>query len=159
MSDFQVSASFTRPSDTTAYADNDLVANSTTAGSVVPLTFTIGGARNIKIMKAILLKSSVTVTNASFTLHLYKDSPTVANGDNGAYSSSTSGFIGSIAFVGTGQNVQTDDCAIPTDLTTPLFATLDSDSTIYGLVSAEAAYGPASAEVFTLTLMGDKNVG
>jgi hypothetical protein len=29
------SASFTRPADTTAYASGDLVANSTTAGSVV----------------------------------------------------------------------------------------------------------------------------
>jgi len=34
------SASFTRPANTTAYADGDLVANSATAASVVPLTFT-----------------------------------------------------------------------------------------------------------------------
>jgi hypothetical protein len=34
-----VSARFTRPSDTTAYASGDLVANSTTAGSVVPMSF------------------------------------------------------------------------------------------------------------------------
>ena len=38
---FNQSQSFTRPGDTTPYASGDLVANSTTAGSVVPLTFTI----------------------------------------------------------------------------------------------------------------------
>jgi hypothetical protein len=36
------SASFTRPNNTTAYASGQLVANSTTAGSVAPMAFVLG---------------------------------------------------------------------------------------------------------------------
>jgi hypothetical protein len=39
-----VSASFTRPADTNAYAAGDLVANSVTAGSVIPMTFAVARA-------------------------------------------------------------------------------------------------------------------
>jgi hypothetical protein len=39
---FNNSASFTRPNDTTAFEANALVANSTTAGSVVPLAVQVG---------------------------------------------------------------------------------------------------------------------
>ena len=40
-----VTATLTRPADTTAYASGDLVANSTTAGSVTPLTFNAGASQ------------------------------------------------------------------------------------------------------------------
>jgi hypothetical protein len=43
-----VSATFTRPSDTTAYASGDLVANSTTAGSVTPLTLTLANPAQVQ---------------------------------------------------------------------------------------------------------------
>ena len=36
---YRSTASFIRPDNTTAYADNDLIANHATAGSVVPMKF------------------------------------------------------------------------------------------------------------------------
>lgn len=155
-----VSYSFTRPSDTTAYADEDLVANSTTAGSVVPMSFPIGVAngRGVKIVGLTILKSDGTdVANATFSVRLYGSSPTVANGDNGAISTDVAGYIGEISPAI--MLAYTDDAktqiyagAVSGGFN-PLYHYLRSSSTIYGLLKAEAAYTPASAETFTVTLL------
>src|SRR5712691_11966257 len=80
-------AGFTRPNDTTAYASGDLVANSVTAGSVVPMEIAIQGNSmpgSTRITRVRLAKSGTTATNANFRVHLYGASPTPTNGDNGA---------------------------------------------------------------------------
>lgn len=155
----KVSDSFTRPSDTTAYADNDLVANSTTAGSVVPLRFNVGRG-GIKVVGARLQKTDESdVANATFTLHLFGSSPTVANGDNGAISYNLADKFGEINFaimVATtdegvalangGQSILPDGLYWYT-----------TSGMIYGLIQAEAAYSPASAEVFGVTLVYEKS--
>jgi hypothetical protein len=152
------SANFTRPSDTTAYASGDLVANSTTAGSVTPLSWTAPryatGSGQIKRVR--LSKSNTTTTNAQFRVHFYTSSPTIANGDNAAWSTSLSGYLGSVDcdMTGTSGRVFTDAAgvvgvpAVGTEITFDL----SSGSTIYGLVEARAAYTPANAEVFTCVL-------
>src|ERR1043166_3581382 len=86
-----LSASFTRPNDTTAYASGDLVATSTTAGSVVPLQIDLGNVAAVghgitRIPRARLTKSGTSPTNANFRIHLYEAAPTPQNGDNGAWS-------------------------------------------------------------------------
>jgi len=82
-----VTATFTRPADTTAYASADLVANSTTAGSVTPMSFAVGRPNaGGQIRRVRIVKSGTSAANATFRLHLYSASPTVANGDNGAFS-------------------------------------------------------------------------
>lgn len=149
------SVSFTRPGDTTAYASGDLVANSTTAGSVVAPVFTVGRSatafgQQFRIDRIKLHKSTVTTTNASFRVHLYKIAPTVANGDNAAFSTSgVANYLnsfdvtvgqaftdGAAGFVATGANA----------------IVIDAAATIVALVEARAAYAPGNAEVFTLTL-------
>jgi hypothetical protein len=94
------SASFMRPNDTTAYASGDLVANSTTAGSVVPMSFPLGGNSmpgTTRVARVRLSKSGTTATNASFRVHLYGASPVVANGDNGAWSTDqAANYLGAI---------------------------------------------------------------
>lgn len=154
----QFSASFTRPADTTAYASGDLVANSTTAGSVVPLKFGLNSgasfpySNNGLIHRIKARKTSTTTTSASFRLHLFKSAPTVANGDNGAAS-----FTGSANYLG---YVDTDMSSASTVFTDGLasFAVPDTDigfnvsGPLYGLVEARAAYTPASGETFTFTI-------
>ena len=141
-----VSSSFTRPADTTAYADEDLVANSTTAGSVTPLNFSVGDGA--KIARVRLVKSVATPTNANFTLYLFNTSPTVANGDNGAFSPIVAGMFASVALDATG-SLGSDDCVVFNNLAKEIVCT---NSTIFGLLKAEAAYTPGSAEVFTVYL-------
>jgi hypothetical protein len=148
----RVTGTFTRPADTTAYASGDLVANSTTAGSVTPVSFTISrttGAGGM-IRRARIRKSGTSITNSQFRLHLYSASPTVTNGDNGTWlSDNAANYIG-------GFDVTIDkafsDGASGNGLPTVGSEINFTSDTIYGLLEARAAYTPASAEVFTLTL-------
>lgn len=151
------SANFTRPADTTAYASGDLVANSTTAGSVVAMSFAgvcFGSAAPAQIRRVRIATSSTSVTNAQFRLHLYKVlAITAANGDNGAWSTdNAANYIGFVdvtvdkAFTdgARGLSAQTEINCVP--VTTLL----------YGLLEARAAYTPTSAGTFTVTLEIDQ---
>jgi hypothetical protein len=153
------SATFTRPANTTQYASGDLVADNTTAGSVTPMSFAAtnrnGGA--FMIRRARLWKSDeADVTGASFRLHLYASSPTVTNGDNGAWLSTRSGYLGSIDFdmTGTGARTFSDDVGVvgtPT-VGSEISVKLATGQTVYGLLEARGTYTPASGETFVVEL-------
>jgi hypothetical protein len=140
------SASFTRPADTTAYADGDLVANSTTAGSVTAMSFTDfidPNQRSGCVRRARIHKSGTGVTNSSFRLHLFSASPGVAGGDNAAFVPSVvTGWLGSIAVTvdeaGTagsvGVGVPVTGSEINFTLTQP-----QTNVTLYGLLEAKGA--------------------
>lgn len=153
---WNISASFTRPNDTTAYASGDLVANSTTAGSVTPMSFTLGGNNMpgmTRIVRARLRKSGTTAANATFRVHIYGASPTVANGDNGAWSTDqASNYFGSIDFAT--QKAFTDGCAEvgAAAAGSEMMLRCPSSNVLYALLEARAAYTPSANEVFTLTL-------
>ena len=155
-------ATFTRPSDTTQYTSGDLVANSTTAGSVSPMTFKIPSGRGIKLHRVELLRSSTTVTDGQFRFHLYKDSPTPANGDNSAWSTTASGYQGYIDIDGQTPAFTDDSKAsgvpVSNSVFVPMFIYTDADQTLYGLLEARDTYTPTSAEVFTMTLLGESYV-
>lgn len=147
-----LSRSFTRPSDTTAYASGDLVANSTTAGSVTPITLALGNPAQAQaiIRRVRLTKSGTTATNGQFRVHFYGASPAVTNGDNGVWlSSKAANYFGSIdvtviAFsdgcTGTGASAVNSELQV------------NIAGSVYCLLEARAAYTPASAEVFTLSV-------
>lgn len=148
-------ANFTRPADTTAYAVGDMVANSTTAGSVVPMSFTVNTAsgRAIYISRAVLKKSTTGVTAPNFRLHLYTASATIASGDNAAYSTTQSGHFCDIDI-----NMPTTDLFSDANdgIGAPNVGTVCSivptAQIIYGLIEARGAYAPGNAEVFTVNL-------
>ena len=149
------SANFTRPANTTAYTAADLVANNTTAGSVTPLSFTVaryalGGGR---ITRAFLTKSTVTTTAATFRLHLFTASPTVTNGDNGAFATNglSFGVLGSLDIAS--MRAYGDGAFGEVFASSPGIAfKLTSGSVLYGLTEALGAYTPGNAEVFTWKL-------
>lgn len=150
------SGNFTRPSDTTAYASGDLVANSTTAGSVVPITIAVGrgasgSAATGMLRRLRLRKSGTSITNAQFRVHVYSTaSITFANGDNGAWSTNAmANYIGS--FDVTVDRAFTDGAAgvgVPTIGSEITFITQN----VYAVLEARAAYTPGNAEVFTVEL-------
>jgi hypothetical protein len=155
---FQITStpvSFTRPADTTAYASGDLVANSTTAGSVVPIKIDVGNEfpnGKSRITRARLTKSGVVATNANFRIHLYETLPTPANGDNGAWSTDQAAhWLGNIDV--TSMLAFTDGCTGTGSAASgsEMFLSLVGKS-IWALIEAKAAYTPVSGEVFTLTL-------
>lgn len=147
-----VSANFTRPSDTTAYAIGDLVANSTTAGSVSPMSFSLARVTGLggMVRRVRLRKSGTSITNASFRIHFYRASPTPSNGDNGAWlTGSVADYVGAVDI--TCDRVFTDGASgngVP-NVGSELNFTSD---TYYALIEARAAYTPGNAEVFTVEL-------
>ena len=150
-----VAANFNRPADTTAYASGDLVANSTIAGSVAPMIFAAARVadKGFMIRRVRVKKSTAGLTNAVFRLHLYKQSPVVSNGDNGAWLSDEKNYLGSIdvtmdraftnAAIGIGVPQNGSDIS-----GVPEAGTVN----IHGLLEARGTYAPGNAETFTVTL-------
>lgn len=150
------SANFTRPANTTAYASGQLVANSTTAGSVAAMQFSCSriATGSFMLRRVKLSKSGTGITNALFRLHLFRAAPaTITNGDGGTFSvSGAADYIG--AFDVSVDRTFTDGAAgvgVPV-VGTDMSIKLASGSVIYGLVEARGSYTPASGEVFTFTL-------
>lgn len=129
------------------------MADNTTAGSVTPLTFAFdAGGRGVWLRRVNLRKTQASVTNSSFRLWLLNASPTVTNGDNGVIAGS---FLSTVLH----EPILIDADVLLTgggSLGSSLFdeGLLDLPATCYGLLEARAAYTPASAEVFTLELLG-----
>jgi len=151
-------ASFTRPANTTAYASGNLIANSTTAGSVVPMTFV--AARDLDITGSVR-RARIKVNDAAWTtagatvrLHLYKTSPIVANGDGAAWSSTESEYLGAldVTFDKAFSDPFSKGVGVPNNGSEINFAPDSGKTSIYGLLEARGAVTPASASVWTATL-------
>lgn len=151
------SANFTRPADTNPYAQGDTVANSTTAGSVAPMSWTVArvAAGSFSLRRARLKKSTTSLSLGLFWLHLYSSSPTSAAGDNAAYNTPHSGYLGTIEFDMPNYGKSFSDASAVNGaprVGAEINVKLASGQVIYGLLEARAAYVPGSAEAFTVEL-------
>lgn len=152
-------ASFTRPANTTAYTAGDLMANSATAGSVVPLKFSLNGVgRSGMVRRARLHKTTNTTANFDVTLHLFDAEPTVSNGDNGALAVATNldSWLGTLTLdATTAGNVEAGASANATVISGAAAIGISKPvggGVIYGLIEHTAGYAPGNAEVFTVWL-------
>lgn len=146
-----LTASFTRPSDTTTYAAEDAV----NGGGILtfsPTTDIVDG-QSLIIKSVRLVTDSTTTTNASFRLNLVDSDQSVIT-DNAqqtllwANRDKRVGYVDlSLSTGGTGS-----DCAegFVTDVNIPI-KTVATD--IYGYLVAKAAYVPASAQNFYIELI------
>jgi hypothetical protein len=142
-----LTATNTRVADTTQYGSNELVANSTTAGSVTPMSFTV--PRPGIITGCRCSKTGTGVLAAGQRIHLFSGTaPTVTNGDNGAFlPNRAAGWLGSLdvstfkAFSdgAVGDGLPTTRNAIP----------ITAAMTMSALQETLGTYTPISAEVFT----------
>jgi hypothetical protein len=146
-------AAIQRPADATPYAVGDLIANSVTAGSVTPLSWTgatITGSGGTGEIAGVMISSSAAVSvDSTIRVHFFiTTSPTVGNGDNGAIFVSNFAndkYIGFVDVVlpaaggvdGTGPTGFTGSVQVPYKITT--------GDTIYGLLEARTAFTPPNA--------------
>lgn len=150
-----LSGTVTRPADTTAYASGDLVANSTTAGSVTAITIAnavlaAGGGGRIERVR--VRKTGTSLTNASFRVHFYSATPTVTNGDNAAWLSPVTSYIGAFdVTVDRAFSNGAEGAGVPLVGNAMTFM-IPSGTSIFALIEARGAYTPANAEVFTVML-------
>jgi hypothetical protein len=161
-----LSASFTRPADTTAYTANDLVAVSTSvyaynSPAIRDGVRALGDA--FRFDRVRLRKSAISLTNASFRVHIFDRVPTWGVGDNGA-----GGAIGALAVTDLAGHCGFVDVTMDrASATAGAYGMANPSSgaitvrpqeiegeSIYVAVQALAAYTPASAEVFTVDLEG-----
>lgn len=156
----------TRPADANAYTSGDAIANSTTAGSVVPLEFEVardnGGSG--KIIGAEILTNSASAFGA-MRLHLFNRAPFAAAGyqaDNAALaltyaalqtgsgvSNAKNNYIGYVDFTTFVAHSSSALSIGTAELTELNFACNFDSKKIYGLLEARAAITPASGQLFT----------
>lgn len=155
-SPYAVSGSFTRPADTTAYASGDLVANSTTAGSVAAVSLAVARVAGapVSVRRVRVTKSGTTATNGSFRVHFYAASPTAANGDNAAWSTNKAADY--LGYCDVTVAAFTDGCTGVGGMVSGGGLEINAmpatgSISIYALLEARAAYTPADSEVFTIT--------
>lgn len=154
----RVSYSFTRPSDTTAYTSGDLVANSTTAASVVPMSWNIGGSGG-RLVACAFSNNRTTITNGTFSIHFYGSSPVAtapSNGDNGAIATVQASGLGILPLTILVTSNDVGRTIIHAGETNFVYPWYFPYAIVYGLVEAKAAYTPASGEVFTCELFVEK---
>lgn len=159
-------ATFTRPTDTTPYADGDVIAASTSAA--VPLKFpnACGEGAGGVIRNALLASSALPATKLSADLWLFDAAPENAYGnDNEAFAlndADVSKVVAVIALDGTvaaNIKVSTLNYVVVAQSMAAAFRkpsitsqTKREDKTLYGVLVARNAYTPANAEVFNLKL-------
>jgi hypothetical protein len=151
-----LTASFTRPGNTTAYAAGQLIANDTAAGNVTPLVFDASDylekavSLTVNAMRVRIPGQTTTITTG-LILYLFNAQPVTSVGDGGALLSGgnlattgAAGFMGATA-AATGLAVLTDGLvALTTSATTPI-TLAQTSSTIYGLLSAAGGWTPSAA--------------
>jgi len=165
-----VGVEFTRPADTNAYAAGDAMATTTTAGSVVPLTFTASRVEGFSghIVGADLILDSATAFGW-MRLWLFNNAPFAAAGyqaDNSAlaltYAALTTGAagalpaqVGLIGYIDFDTFIARSSSALATGVmqyATLPYAPANASKAIYGVYEAMAAFTPKSAGKFTTVL-------
>lgn len=138
----KVSATITRPVNTTPYSDHDMIANNTTAGSVTEPFFSTTGLGPV-ITKVRVKKSNVGVP-ALIRVHFFDAVYAATSGDNAPYTQSGINSLGSVVVdvseIGIDNTVGLADVNIPIGAATEIYLALE----------AEEGFVPASAEAFTI---------
>ena len=150
----QKSASFTRPADTTAYAANDAIADSTSA----PTLLSFANCANANggqgyIVKTRLLTNQKTCT-ARFRLSFYHTAPSPVN-DNAPkpmlYANKDK-LIGRIDLDPCTTEDTTSDAAFALSTALMPYVCAAADTTIYCILTTLDAFTPASAQQFYLEI-------
>lgn len=160
-----LSGSFTRPTDTNAYAINDLVGvntsvNAGNAPAVTGAVFANGDGFRIEAVR--IFKTSITLTNAQFRVWLWNDQPVFTVGDNGVFGAITAIATADIAKLVDYFDVTLDIASATAGargraavrIGTGLTVKPVTGTSFYYSMTALAAYAPANAEVFTAIFEG-----
>lgn len=154
-----LTAPFARPDDTTAYAINDAVSDSTSAPTI--LTFANAARANGGsgyIVKAELCTDQAACV-AAFRLHLFTTSVAPYN-DNTAYTAlyaNRVSRVGYIDFPAVAQEGSGSTSAFALWLGQLLYVCDSASAALYGLLETKSVFTPASAQNFSIRLGLDRN--
>lgn len=145
-------STLTRPANTTAYAANQLIASSITAGSVVVPSFaTLTGTG---IIPRLRLRTNATSGwgSVNLSINLWSAAPAYTNGDGGAYAVATgsANWLANVLMslqqfgdgaIGSGSLTGANEMALK----------LASGTAVFWDLSIQSAATPISGQTFTLT--------
>ena len=142
------SNTITRLANTTAYSALDAVSDHATAGSASDFEFDT--VRRAGMITRVELKASHTATRATMRVHLYSSAPTIAGGDNAAFSATIDSLVATVDLeldqVGTDGVIGYATTAIPYQLTA-------ESGKLYALLQTVDGFTPISAETFDIALL------
>lgn len=153
-------ATFTRPSNTTPYSANTAVGTADTP--ILPIQFTLAGVNGGGgvILNATMSKSTTSLTNATFRLHLFDSAaPTLtAINDGSSYPSPVIadypqylGYFDFVSGIAGAAGVATYQGAPSQSLLS--FVCAAASKVVYGVLEVTGAYTPGSGEVFDFRLV------
>lgn len=159
-----VSASFVRPNNTTAYSANQLVANSVTAGSVVPLAFDVSAFFEPGVTLSISgsrvrIPGQTTSVTTGLILNLFSALPIPSVGDGAAFQASSNiSSTGVSSYMGASTvnapNVLSDGFMSIGGATPGPFTLAPGQAMIYALLQAAGAWTPTvGAQTITVDLI------
>lgn len=146
MSYSRATDTFTRPADATQYTAGDLVANSTTAGSVEALSFTTTTRAPALVKSVSLYHSDQDATGSTFRVWLLSANPTVTNGDNGALAG-----IDAATVLGTVEITADENCGDTFGMTSSEGILVPAN--FWAVIEATGTYTPASGETFGVSIV------
>lgn len=152
-----VAATMTRPNDTNAYAANDAVANSTTAGSVTPFSFTMSDVNDdlITIERLRLITSDTGFAGKAMRMWLFRASPTVGAGDNATFSNPRVTFVGSLSGSLRTFSDGSGGIFVPDEGSRIITLPTSGAKTVFGLLQTlEAVASPLAQSTWIATLEG-----
>jgi len=159
----KVGVELTRPADTTAYTAKDVVADSTSAPTVITFSnFARVNAGSGIIVRARLMTDQKTCTSG-FRLHLFHTAPTAIN-DNSPYSllyANAANRIGQIDFAAMSSEDPTNSTAAASMRPSAdgaygapnlWFQSAAASRALYGILETTSGFAPASGQKFYVEL-------
>lgn len=153
-----VTANFTRPSDTTAYAVGDVVCNSTSA----PTVLTFSGMANSNglggvLQTAFLYLGSNPSTKPVYDLFLFDTSPTIDN-DNSTFTPTDTEILTCVGVISFGVGIPGDTTGTGTNTVyqaNPMLSYICASgaTALYGVLVARNAVTPTSADTYNFRLV------
>ena len=147
----------TRPASTPTYASGQMILNNATAGSCVPISLVAVRTNDSSgaTRRPYLRVNDTAWVNATVRAHFFRNSPTFAAGDTGAFSGnlSESGYLGSsdITFDRTFSDF-VSGFGIPGSTSEISFLPAAGTQTIFSVLEARSSVAAAASKVFTLQL-------
>ena len=142
---------FTRPANTTAYADGDAITNSASAPTVLEFTNVGAGSSQLIEIANVILTTTKAAGAPDVELWLFDTTFTAIN-DNLAFALTDAEnlTVASVIPIGNKYAATNNGFLQSNDLTK--IVKLGAGTSLYGMLVATAAYTPVSAEVFDITI-------
>ena len=152
-----VQTTLTRPTEAPAvqYAANDAMTNSLTASTAITFANALRAAGQTGfVIGGRMRKSTTSVTNAQFRLHLFTAAPAAIANDNAAHAEAWANRLPYVGYMDLVSFRAGSDCAESPGILsrTVLGYKPAAGTSLFGVMQALAAYTPVSAEAFAISL-------